>query len=200
MTGTRRYRMTPEGEKPVWASGRELREMGAEDGRRAFECGKALIRKGNPTYDDAAQAAFDEARESQERLETMKPPNMKTENWDKHEPGSEDPAPRWFVFAMHRVWGPDVNGNFYSRGRITAEQALAPIFAGADGKLPRRTVYADTGVCSQTSGSHDFLLEWCVARFVPVGQGPCKPFRYDLKKQGVIVHEETADVAKRRDL
>ena len=58
----RRYRMTAEGEQPVWASKAKLRDMGAEDGRRAAREGHACPRMSNTTYDAAAKAAYDKEK------------------------------------------------------------------------------------------------------------------------------------------
>ncbi len=55
----RRYRMTSEGEKPVWASKRKLIELGEKEGRDAFLAGREPIRMSNTTYDDAARKAFE---------------------------------------------------------------------------------------------------------------------------------------------
>ncbi len=56
--GTRRYRMGPHGEEPVWASKRKLEEMGREEGRAAKLRGRPPIRMGNLTFDEAALAEY----------------------------------------------------------------------------------------------------------------------------------------------
>ena len=56
--GIRRYRMTPEGERPIWASRRELERMGREWARKAIDNNAPCLNTGNLTHDAAAQAEY----------------------------------------------------------------------------------------------------------------------------------------------
>lgn len=51
----RQYRMTPEGEKPVFASKRTLERMAREDAARHHLAGDPVIKVGNLVYDAAYQ-------------------------------------------------------------------------------------------------------------------------------------------------
>jgi hypothetical protein len=55
---SRKYRTTPEGEQPVWASNAKLREWGAAEGRAAAREGRKPVRMSNTTYDQAAEAEY----------------------------------------------------------------------------------------------------------------------------------------------
>lgn len=59
----RRYRITPDGEKPVWPNRRTLERMGQRAGveaaHRGFDC---PLRWGNPVYDNAVKDAYDRTK------------------------------------------------------------------------------------------------------------------------------------------
>ncbi len=57
--GIRRYRMTSEGEQPIWASKRELERMGREWARKAVENNAPCLRTGNLAHDAADQAEYE---------------------------------------------------------------------------------------------------------------------------------------------
>lgn len=59
MSGSRRYRWTAEGEKPILASRKKLEEMGRRWAYQAWRGGYNLVRVGNTIHDEAAQREYD---------------------------------------------------------------------------------------------------------------------------------------------
>lgn len=60
----RRYRMTPNGEKPVWASRKKIAESGRREGERAYWENREPIHYGNPIFDEAAREAYEELKQA----------------------------------------------------------------------------------------------------------------------------------------